>query len=102
MAKVSREAGEVNARIVYWGIDGAGKSTNLRAAYSKLRPDHRGAVDIEAEEVSDGVLTVLGGGVGGTYHRLPDIHLYGMTWTCIADKTHGWEPCLTTGPAVGG
>jgi signal recognition particle receptor subunit beta len=44
MAKVSREAGEVNARIVYWGIDGAGKSTNLRAAYSKLRPDHRGEI----------------------------------------------------------
>jgi signal recognition particle receptor subunit beta len=42
MAKVSREAAEVNARIVYWGMEGAGKTANLRAAYSKLRPDHRG------------------------------------------------------------
>ena len=33
---------EVNARIVYWGVEGAGKTTNLNAVYSKLRPDHRG------------------------------------------------------------
>lgn len=42
MAKVSREAAEVNARILYWGVEGAGKTANLRAAFSKLRPDHRG------------------------------------------------------------
>jgi len=42
MAKGSAEAGEVNARIVYWGIDGAGKRTSLRGVYQKLRPDHRG------------------------------------------------------------
>ena len=42
MAKVSREAAEVNARIVYWGAEGAGKSANLRSAYTKMRPDHRG------------------------------------------------------------
>ena len=41
MAKVSREASEVNARILYWGIEGAGKTTNLQAAYEKLRADHR-------------------------------------------------------------
>ncbi len=33
---------EVNARIVYWGIEGAGKRTNLRVIHAKLRPDHRG------------------------------------------------------------
>jgi signal recognition particle receptor subunit beta len=44
MAKVSREAAEVNARIVYWGIEGSGKTTNLRAAFAKLRPDHRGEI----------------------------------------------------------
>jgi signal recognition particle receptor subunit beta len=32
----------VNARIVYWGISGAGKRTNLRVIHAKLRPDHRG------------------------------------------------------------
>ena len=44
MPKVSRDAGEVNARIVYWGAEGAGKSTNLHAAFAKLRPDHRGEI----------------------------------------------------------
>ena len=44
MAKVSRDATEVNARIVYWGCEGAGKSANLRAAFARLRPDHRGEI----------------------------------------------------------
>ncbi len=34
--------GEVKARIVYWGIDGAGKTTNVRTIHAKLRSDHRG------------------------------------------------------------
>ncbi len=34
----------VNARILYWGIAGAGKTANLRAVHAKLRPDHRGAL----------------------------------------------------------
>ena len=38
----SRAITEVNARIVYWGIAGAGKRTNLRVIHAKLRPDHRG------------------------------------------------------------
>ena len=42
MAELSREDGGVNARIVYWGIQGAGKTTNLHAVYQRLRPDHRG------------------------------------------------------------
>jgi signal recognition particle receptor subunit beta len=42
MAKVSARDAQVNARIVYWGALGAGKTANLHAAYTKLRPDHRG------------------------------------------------------------
>lgn len=42
MAEFGGDAGEVDARIVYWGIEGAGKTTNLRVIHSKLRPDHRG------------------------------------------------------------
>jgi signal recognition particle receptor subunit beta len=42
MAKVSSRDSQVNARIVYWGVEGAGKTANLHAAYAKLRPDHRG------------------------------------------------------------
>jgi signal recognition particle receptor subunit beta len=37
-----RAVAEVNARIVYWGIEGAGKRTNLAVIHAKLRPDHRG------------------------------------------------------------
>jgi signal recognition particle receptor subunit beta len=44
MSRPSRDAAEVNARIVYWGCEGAGKSANLRAAFAKLRPDHRGEI----------------------------------------------------------
>jgi signal recognition particle receptor subunit beta len=42
MAELGREGGEVKARIVYWGVEGSGKSTNAQMIYSKLRPDHRG------------------------------------------------------------
>jgi len=42
MARGSPDRGAVEARIVYWGVDGAGKSTNLRTIHDKLRPDNRG------------------------------------------------------------
>ena len=42
MAEVNRDSGTVNARILYWGVEGGGKSTNLRVIHQKLRPDHRG------------------------------------------------------------
>jgi signal recognition particle receptor subunit beta len=45
MAETHAERGEVNARIVYWGVQGSGKSTNLRAIHAKLRPDHRGRLE---------------------------------------------------------
>jgi signal recognition particle receptor subunit beta len=44
MAQTNPERSAVNARIVYWGIDGAGKSTNLRSIHAKLRSDHRGTL----------------------------------------------------------
>lgn len=36
------DKGEVNARIVYWGVDGGGKTTSVETIHAKLRPDHRG------------------------------------------------------------
>ena len=42
MAEIRRDEAVVNARIVYWGIEASGKTTNLRVAHRKLRPDHRG------------------------------------------------------------
>jgi hypothetical protein len=41
MAKVSSRDAQVNARIVYWGVEGAGKTANCTRPY-ELRPDHRG------------------------------------------------------------
>ena len=61
MAKVSRNSDAVNARIVYWGIEGAGKSENLARVYQKLRPDHRGELLSIASRLDPSV----------TYEELP-------------------------------
>jgi signal recognition particle receptor subunit beta len=42
MAEDNAESAVVNARIVFWGIQGSGKTANLEAIFAKLRPDHRG------------------------------------------------------------
>jgi len=42
MAELSAERSEVRARILYWGPEGAGTSTNLEHVARKLRSDHRG------------------------------------------------------------
>ena len=42
MAESGQQGAEVRARIVYWGIEGSGKSANVELIYAKLRPDHRG------------------------------------------------------------
>jgi signal recognition particle receptor subunit beta len=42
LAHLTPDKTQVNARIVYWGIPGAGVSTNLRVIHDKLRSDHRG------------------------------------------------------------
>lgn len=42
MAHLTADRTQVNARIVFWGISGAGVSTNLRVIHDKLRADHRG------------------------------------------------------------
>jgi hypothetical protein len=45
MARINPDDAVVNARIVYWGIEGSGKTTNLQTIYRKLRPDHRGELE---------------------------------------------------------
>ena len=55
MAKVSSRDSQVNARIVYWGVEGAGKTANLHAAYAKLRPDHRGELRAEPTRLDPSV-----------------------------------------------
>ena len=61
--------GPMNARILYWGIAGAGKSTNLQVIHAKLRSDHRGELRQAATRldptVTYEVLPIQLGEVGG-------------------------------------
>jgi signal recognition particle receptor subunit beta len=70
----ARDAGEVNARIVYWGVHGAGKRTNLRVIHAKLRPDHRGELrDVPTRldpTTSYALLPIELGEVGGVRTRI--------------------------------
>lgn len=40
-----QDDGAISARILYWGVEGAGKSTNLSVIYQRLRPDNRGELE---------------------------------------------------------
>jgi len=42
MAQSTGDGTRVNARILYWGIPGAGLTSNLAFIHAKLRSDHRG------------------------------------------------------------
>jgi hypothetical protein len=64
----------VNARIIYWGAEGAGKRTNLRVIHAKLRPDHRGELRFLPTRLDPTVtyaaLPIELGEVGGVRTRL--------------------------------
>jgi signal recognition particle receptor subunit beta len=74
MAEVNRDSGTVNARILYWGVEGGGKSTNLRVIHQKLRPDHRGDLQVRRTPldptVTYEVLPIELGDVGGQRTRI--------------------------------
>lgn len=65
---------EVNARILYWGIEGAGKETNLKVIHGKLRPDHRGEVEAHPSRIDPSTayheLPIELGNLGGVHTRL--------------------------------
>lgn len=67
-------ANEVNARVVYWGIEGSGKTTNLDAVYARLRPDHRSQIRHEPTRfdpsVSYEILPIELGEIAGVRTRL--------------------------------
>ena len=68
------DASAVNARIVYWGAEGAGKRTNLRVIHAKLRADHRGELRFLPTRLDPtvmyGVLPIELGEVGGVRTRI--------------------------------
>jgi signal recognition particle receptor subunit beta len=42
MGRLNRDTGEIQARIVYYGPSGAGKTANARFIHGKLKKEHRG------------------------------------------------------------
>jgi hypothetical protein len=81
MAEFGRDGAEVKARIVFWGIEGSGKSTNLQVIHSKLRPDHRGELRTLPTRldptVSYETLPIELGQVGGVRTRIQIIAVPG-------------------------
>jgi hypothetical protein len=74
MAKMSSDETAVNARILYWGVEGSGKTTNLRSIHRKLRADHRGEIQREATLIDPTVeyetLAIELGEIGGLKTRI--------------------------------
>jgi signal recognition particle receptor subunit beta len=88
----------VNARIVYWGADGAGKRTNLRVIHAKLRPDHRGELRSIPTRLDPTVtyttLPIELGEVGGVRTRIqvvavPGEREHAPTRKQLLDRTDG-------------
>jgi signal recognition particle receptor subunit beta len=81
MAKMSSDETAVNARILYWGIDGSGKTENLQSIHRKLRADHRGEIQREATLIDPTVeyetLAIELGEVGGLKTRIQMIAVPG-------------------------
>ena len=81
MAKMNSDESAVNARILYWGIDGAGKTANLQSIHRKLRTDHRGEIQREATLIDPAVeyesLAIELGEVGGLKTRIQMIAVPG-------------------------
>ena len=81
MAKMNSDETAVNARILYWGIDGAGKTANLQSIHRKLRADHRGEIQREATVIDPAVeyesLAIELGEVGGLKTRIQMIAVPG-------------------------
>jgi signal recognition particle receptor subunit beta len=50
MGVLNREAGEIHAKIVYWGASGSGKTANAKLIQRKLKRDHRGDLTVSKTE----------------------------------------------------
>jgi signal recognition particle receptor subunit beta len=90
MSEFGQGAGQVNARIVYWGVEGAGKLTNLRVIHSKLRPDHRGdlrSVPTRLDPtVTYAVLPIELGQIGGFRTRIQVVAVPGAPEHAVTRK----------------
>lgn len=86
MAELGESDAVVNARIVYWGVDGAGKRTNLEVIHQKLRPDHRGELRRVPTRLDPTVYSMMLpielGDVAGVKTRI-------QVWTAPSGPEHG-------------
>jgi signal recognition particle receptor subunit beta len=98
MAELSRERTEVNARILYWGAEGSGKTENLRHVHRRLRADHRGplrAVPTPLDpSLSYELLPIALGEISGVQVRLHVVAVPGSpeqapTRTQLLDRVDG-------------
>lgn len=98
---------DINARILLWGIEGAGKSTSLRTIHDKLRPDLRGELKVEPTRLDPTVqfesLSITLGEVGGVGTQLEIISVPGapdqaMTRKQLLDEVDGIIIVLDASP----
>ena len=79
---------EINARIVYWGISGAGITSNLAMIHSKLKESNRGALQKVPTRIDPTieyeVLPIELGNVGGAKARM---HVIGVPGTAAQAPT---------------
>ncbi len=98
---------EINARILLWGIEGAGKSTSLKTIHAKLRPDLRGDLLVEPTRLDPTVyfesLPITLGDVGGVGTQLEIVAVPGapdqaMTRKQLLDEVDGIIIVLDASP----
>ena len=90
--------GDVNARILLWGLEGSGKTTTLETIHAKLREDLRGPLRRETTRLDPTVffesLSITLGEVGGVGTQLDLIAVPGasdqvMTRKQLLDEVDG-------------
>jgi len=98
---------EVNARILLWGIEGAGKSATLATIHKKLRPDLRGELRKEPTRLDPTVffetLAIRLGEIGGVSMQLevcavPGAPDQAMTRKQLLDEVDGIVIVLDASP----
>ena len=98
---------QVNARILLWGIEGAGKTATLRTIHSKLRPDLRGELRTEPTRLDPTVhfesLAIMLGEIGGVGTQIEIVAVPGapdqsMTRKQLLDEVDGIVIVLDASP----
>jgi len=98
---------EVNARILLWGIEGAGKSTTLQTIHAKLRPDLRGDLKTEPTRLDPTQhfqsLPITLGEIGGVRTQIEIVSVPGapdqtMTRKQLLDEVDGIVIVLDASP----